>query len=344
MMTIKIERISTTNSPPNPGNSIFLKPEFRHALAREFHLEAINLHTEVKNQALIIPAYRKFAGKSQTLIIGAGFDKTSDIQLPPTISFTDCINTLTEQLKHQKKDPVSRLEIRTKHFIPALKDHSDKVELTIQPDIPTAEWLMQFSKSTRRSIRMPFKHGFHFEIGTEKRHLDEFYALYLRQIHALGSLPHAYGFFQELWEKCRDDINLFVGYMDHQPVIAALQLLSDDEVYGAWSGINPDYKKYNIFLTMLWSILEFSEQSGRSRYNLGRTSLDSGAYHFKKRLATQEQRIYYYMIDIQTGQSVMPRTPHNNRRLAHDGASWLIRHSPPQLMHTLSRRLIHRFY
>ncbi|CAA6803368.1 MAG: Unknown protein, partial [uncultured Thiotrichaceae bacterium] len=77
MMTIKIERISTINRLANPGNSIFLKPEFRHALAREFQLEAINLHTTVAEQSLTIPAYRKLAGKRQTLIIGAGFDKTS---------------------------------------------------------------------------------------------------------------------------------------------------------------------------------------------------------------------------------------------------------------------------
>lgn len=344
MMTIRIERISTTNQLPNPGNSIFLKPEFRHALAREFRLEAINLYTEIHNQALTIPAYRKFSGKNQTIIIGAGFDKTGEIQLPKGTSFTDCVSILTEQLKAQKKEPVTHLEIRSKHFIPTLKDHSDKVELAIQPGMPGAEWIMTFSKSTRRNIRMPFKHGFRFEIGTEKHHLDAFYALHLKQIHELGSLPHSYGFFQELWEKCRHDMNLFVGYLDEKPVIAAVQLLSDDEVYGAWSGIDPDYKKHNIFLAMLWSVFEYTERSGRDSYNLGRSSLDSGAYYFKKRLANQEQRIYYYKLDIQTGRSVMPRAIHQRRKLVHNSASWLIRHSPPQLMHSLSRRLIHRFY
>lgn len=361
-MTIKIERLSTANqpaethdktSPPcmeasdfhsNPKNSVFLKAEFRHALAREFRLEAVNLYTEVNNQSLIIPAFRKYSGQNQTLIIGAGFDKTGDIPLPPGISFADCINTLTKQLKARKQEPVTQLEVRSKHFIPALKDHSDKTELVMQHSMPSSEFMMTFSKYTRRNIRMPFNRGFHFEISTEQHHLDTFYALYLKQIHGLGSLPNSYGFFQELWEKCRDNINLFIGYMDEKPVVASFQLLSDDEVYGAWSGIHPDYKKHNVFLAMLWSIFKYSEQSGRKSYSLGRSSLDSGAYHFKKRLANQEQRIYYYRLDVQTGQSIMPRTIQQRRKLVHNSISWLIRHSPPQLMHTLSRRLIHRFY
>lgn len=343
-MTINIERMSTVNQPPNPGNSVFLKPEFRHALAREFRLEAINLHTRVQNQPLTMPAYRKSSGKSQTIIIGAGFDKTGEIQLPTGISFTDCINTLTEHLKVQRKTPVTHLEVRSRHLVPALKDHSDKVELLIQPGMPSAEWMKTLSKSTRRNIRMPFNRGFRFETGTEKHHLDAFYALYLRQIQGLGSLPHSYHFFRELWEKCRNDISLFVGYMNEKPVIASLQLLSDSEVYGAWSGMNPDYKKHNVFLAMLWSILEYTEQSGRSSYSLGRTSLNSGAYYFKKRLANQERRIYYYRLDIQAGRSVMPHATLRHRKLVHNSAAWLIRHSPPQLMHSLSRRLIHRFY
>ncbi len=346
-MTIRIEpltnQLDTTNEN-TPSLSIFLKTGFRHALASELRLEAINLYFDVKNQTLMVPAYRKFSGKQQTIIIGAGFDKTGDMQLPTGISFADCINTLMAQLKNQKSAAVSHLEIRSKHFIPTLKDHSDKVELSIQPDVPVSDWLMKFSESTRRNIRMPFKHGLRFEIGTEKHHLDAFYTLYLKQIHQLGSLPHSYSFFQALWEKCRDDINLFIGYMDNQPVIAGFQFLSAHEVYGAWSGADSDYKKYNVFLAMLWSILEFSEQTGRRCYNLGRTSLNSGAYHFKKRLATHEQRIYYYKIDVKTGQSVIPHPTHNYHRLARHSASWLIRRSPPQLMHALSQRLIHRFY
>lgn len=342
-MTIRIEPASVTDAGliANPEDSLFLKPAFRHALAREYRLEAVNLWLQVKAQNIIFPAYRKCAGQRQRLIIGAGFDKSGEIPLPPGLSFTDCMNVLAMGLQQSTQENITHLEIRSKHAIRGLNDHSDKVELVIQPDKPSAEWMMDFSKSTRRNIRLPFKQGFHFEIGTEPQQLGIFYSLYLKHMHQLGSLSHSYGFFHELWEKCRDNINIFVGYIKNSPAIASFQFLSHDEVYSAWVGIDADYKHQNVLLGLIWSLTEFCEQTDRPRYNLGRSSVSSGAYGFKKRLANREQRIYYYDLNLHTGKSALPG---KLRKPVYKSAAGLIRNSPPRLMQSLSRHLLHRFY
>lgn len=340
-MTIRIEPLSATDNGliHNPHDNLFLKPAFRHALAREFRLEAVNLLLAVQGKTIIIPACRKYTGRQQHLIIGAGFDKSGEIILPAGISFTDCMNTLA--VAAQQQPDITRLEIRSKHRLYGINDQSDKVELAIRPDKPCDEWIMDFSKSTRRNIRLAFKHGFHYETGTEPHQLQTFYRLYLRHMHALGSLAHSYAFFNELLENCRDNINLFIGYLGDTAVVASFQFLATDEVYSAWVGMDADYKQYNVLLALIWSLTEYSERSGRQRYNLGRSSLNSGAYHFKKRLANCEQRIYYYTLNLHTGQSAPLRKLHSP---VYRTAAGLIRNSPPQLMHSLSRHLIHRFY
>ncbi|MEZ5537578.1 MAG: GNAT family N-acetyltransferase [Thiolinea sp.] len=341
-MKVRITPISETESHSihNPDDSLFLEPSFRHALAREFRLQAVDLQLEVQEHAITIPAYRKYSGQRQRIIIGAGFDKSGDVQLPAGMSFADCIAALTTALKQQHRK-VTRLEIRSKHRLPGMHDHSDKTELVIQPGKPCSEWIMDFSKSTRRNIRLPFKHGFYYETGTGLQQLETFYRLYLQHMHELGSLSHSRTFFQELWENCRDNISLFIGYIGKTPVVASFQLLSTDEVYSAWVGMNAEYKKFNVLLGLIWSLTEYCQQSGRSRYNLGRSSVNSGAYHLKKRLANQERRIYYYDLNLHTGKSALPGKLHSP---VYKGASGLIRNSPPLLMQSLSRHLMHRFY
>ena len=332
-MTIRIENALNTPDRYKNQDSFFLKPGFRNALAKEYKLKAVDLGFDHADQTRWLPAYKKQSFSSKTLVIGAGFDKTGEVSRASPVDFSSQIETLIHQLDaHQ----IKQLELRTKHAIPCQQNHSDKVELAIQLETSCAERMKQFSKSTRRNLRLPFKHGFHYEIGKQARLLKDFYQLYLLSMHHLGSLPHSWRFFNELWQECQDDILIFVGYMDERPVAASLYFLTVDEAYGAWGCAHPDYGKYSVFISMLWSMLEHCEQNGRRCLNLGRTSINSNAYHFKKRLANQEQPIYHYTLHAHPSLST--------RSSVYDAASWLIRHTPPQFMHTLSRSLLHRFY
>lgn len=344
-MTISIEKL-----PVAPMGSIdsgcyvenvFTSPAFRQALAREFKLTAITIHLPFAGKTVHIPAFLRsqlWGFGRETLVIGAGFDKTGQIDDLSSDEYNACMETLLHALGSTNQR-IGAVELRTTQHIPCQHNHSDKVELLVQLDKPCAERLMDFSKSTRRNIRLPFKEGFHFELDNRPELLDAFYALYLQNMHELGSLPHSLGFFQEIAQNCRENVTLFVGYMDKQPVVSSFIFLSSEEAYGAWSGTHPDYKQHNVFLTMLWSITEFCEQTGRKRYNLGRSSRGSGSCQFKMRLANEVRDIHYYRLPIPAAAS-----PDGNRPGLYEGASWVIRQTPPFVMQALSRSLLHRFY
>lgn len=320
--------------PPSAiASDIFASPAFRAIIAREFRLEAVAMELQVAEQVMLIPAFirKPWLGKP-TLILGAGFDKTGNLPTTTTCPYPQVIAQLLHELA---ATTVGWLEIRTAQAIPCQPDLADKVELNVDISSAANVW-DSFSTHTRKNIRRSLQRGFTARIGKEPELLDAFYRLYHHSLHAIGSLPHPRQFFTELLNQCPQHCTIFVGYMEGIPVVTAFNFVSPDELYGAWSGTHPDYKKHNVFLTMLWQLIEYCAATGRKTYNLGRSSTGSNPYQFKQKLANREHKLHYYRFKVDTA-------THTPSRLQ-TAASWLIRHSPPAVMDGLSRALLHRFY
>ncbi|OQX10600.1 MAG: hypothetical protein BWK73_19835 [Thiothrix lacustris] len=320
--------------PTRMDDEIFLDPAFRAILARAFRLQAVQVQLTTVEHEWRIPAFLRATWLgNQTLILGAGFDKTGIILNTTPDDYGVMITTLAQELTTTR---INTLEIRTAQHIPYLTDTADKVELNldIQPSVE-AIW-QKLSSNTRKNIRRPLKMGFTSVVGVNPHLLDEFYQLYRMSLHDLGSLPHPKAFFIELIQQCPQHLAIFVGYIDGIPVVSSVNFTSPTEVYGAWSGIHTDYKKYNVFLAMLWQMVEYCGASGRNTYNLGRSSAGSNPHQFKLKLANRSHKIYYYKIPTPS-----PSATHAKAQAA---ASWLIRHTPEMVMDGLSRALLHKFY
>lgn len=340
-MAIRIKELNNTaesTSDLGLNDKVFTSPAFRLALAREYKLQAIDIELTLQGQMIIIPAFLKksiLGLGANTLIIGAGFDKTGEINTQTNFEYRDLVNQLIEQLP-QLNFKTQSLDLRTIQHLPCAINHSDKVELIIDLSKSCQERLKGFSQSTRRNIRQVFKQGFHFKIDNSLELLQDFYPLYLKHMHELGSLPQSFNFFAEIQKNCKEAVSVFIGYLNETPVVASFAFINGKELYGAWLGLDPLYKKQNVLLTMLWSITEYCEQTGQQTYNLGRSSISSNAYEFKLRFADQVRPIHYYQLPIP--QAKAARSP------IYNSASWLIRNSPPFVMNTLSRHLLHKFY
>lgn len=333
-MSITITAEHPATQTPVAGE-IFSNPAFRAILAREFRMEAVQVVMQAADgQVFSIPAFRRsnLFGK-QTLVLGAGFDKTGVI---PEIATSDYSLVIAQLVRELASTSVDSLEIRTAQHIPCLPDEADKVELNvdIQPSVE-ALW-NKLSGNTRKNIRRPLKQGFISVIGLNERLLDEFYQLYRMSLHDIGSLPHSRQFFADLMTHCPAQMEIFVGYIDNIPVVASVNFVSQDEIYGAWSGIHTDYKKHNVFLAMLWQIVEHCGTNGRKTYNLGRSSAGSNPHQFKLKLANRSHKIYYYRIRIAPPPKLQP--------CAQNAVSWLIRNTPETVMDGLARALLHKFY
>ncbi|MBU0654462.1 MAG: GNAT family N-acetyltransferase [Gammaproteobacteria bacterium] len=332
-MSIKITPDSTS-ADNTIRQDIFSRPAFRAIIGNEFRLQPVQLALQNGKQEHTVPAFiRSSLTGRKTVIIGAGFDKTGNIPDVTADHYSHVIEQLVQELASENAD---WLEVRTAQHIPCLLDESDKVELNVDIESTVEDVWNSLSTNTRKNIRRPLKRGFTSAIGNEAKLLDEFYQLYRMSLHDIGSLPHPKRFFADLLAQCPEQTEIYVGYMDGIPVVSSISFTSADEVYGAWSGIHTDYKKHNVFLAMLWQMVEHCGETGRKTYNLGRSSAGSNPHQFKLKLANRTHKIYYYRIRI----SPPPKT----RSRAQDAASWLIRNTPEIVMDGLSRTLLHRFY
>ncbi|MDD5394552.1 MAG: GNAT family N-acetyltransferase [Thiothrix sp.] len=314
--------------------AVFSTPAFRAIIAHEFRLKAVQIHMQADGKSVLIPAFmRRTLWGKKTLILGAGFDKTGVIPDIAANAYSQIIEQLAQELS---ATDISTLEIRTTQHIPCLTDESDKVELNIDINTGVEAIWNGLSTNTRKNIRRPLKQGFTAVVGKTPALLDEFYQLYRMSLHDIGSLPHPQQFFTDLLAQCPEHLEIFVGYMDGIPVVSSVNFISTDEIYGAWSGIHSAYKKHNVFIAMLWKMVEHCGTRGRKTYNLGRSSEGSNPYLFKLKLANRAHKIYYYRVKIAPPQKTHSRV--------HDAASWLIRHTPEAVMYGLSRTLIHKFY
>ena len=315
--------------------TVFATPTFRTLIAEQFKLQAMQLQISLQDgHAIRIPAFmRKSLTGKKTVILGAGFDKTSQIPDVTSEDYGHVIERLAEELY---ATDVEWLEVRTTHHIPLLTDESDKVELNVDINTTVDDVWNSLSTNTRKNIRRPLKRGFTSTVGNSAELLEQFYQIYRMSLHDIGSLPHPKSFFNQLLQQCGKYIAIFVGYMDGIPVVSSISFVSDTEVYGAWSGIHTDYKKHNVFLAMLWQMVEYCGNTGRKTYNLGRSSAGSNPHQFKLKLANRIHKIYYYRI-----KTVAPRPPQS---AIHHTASWIIRNTPEVVMHSLSRALLARFY
>lgn len=332
-MSIVVTPDTALSNRPDTAD-IFTDPAFRAIIAREFRLQAVQVELGKNEQQFIIPAFvRSSLFGRKTLVLGAGFDKTGVI---PDISAHDYDHLIEQLARDLAATDIGLLEIRTTQHIPCLPDESDKVELNvdIQPSVESI-W-ENLSGNTRKNIRRPLKRGFTSVTGNTPELLDEFYHLYRMSLHDIGSLPHPKRFFSDLLTQCPKQTEIFVGYLDDIPVVSSINFTNQDEIYGAWSGIHTDYKKHNVFLAMLWQIIEHCGSTGRKTYNLGRSSVGSNPHQFKLKLANRTHKIYYYRLRV---------TPlQNTHSRVQDAASWLIRNTPEIVMDGLSRALLHRFY
>ncbi len=333
MLTLNSDHVmdGLNTSPP----TIFTLPAFRSLIGQAFKLTPLQIQLPITpEQTIYVPAfYTQSLIYKKTLILGAGFDKTG---ITPEIEQFDYLVLMDKLIQALRLTDIDYLEIRTQHYLPFLANEADKVELCVDINDSVDSVWHSLSTNTRKNIRRPLKRGFNSVIGRSSELLDQFYQLYQMSLHDIGSLAHSKNFFEQLLEQCHDYIEIFVGYLDGKPVVSSLSFSSKEEIYGAWSGIHSTYKKHNVFLVMLWQLVEYCAATGRKTYNLGRSSQNSNPYQFKLKLANRQQNIYYYRIATKT------LTCHTSK--TRQIASWLIRHSPPAVMRGLSHVLLHKFY
>jgi len=160
---------------------------------------------------------------------------------------------------------------------------------------PTIDELwLRLSSNLRRKIRKANKSGFVFRIGGEEL-LKDFYHVYSRKMHQLGSPPYGKGFFRSFFHTSLEErLAFFVAYSGSLPVGGALLLSYKGFYESAWFATKPSFHKYYVSDGLHWAMIQYVIKNGGRIYSMGRSTKNGSVYIYKNHWPVENSPLFLY--------------------------------------------------
>jgi serine/alanine adding enzyme len=200
---------------------------------------------------------------------------------------------LASAIEAVRRTKATYLELRhLKHHDLPLVPRQDKVAAVLSVASDSEERLRRLEKKTRNLVRKSLTFGMTAEVGGSAR-LTDFYEVYRRNMHDLGSPSYSRDFFSEILRHFPDETHICVARLGLETVAAAFLIGFRGTLEVAWAS---SYRKFlglkpNMFL--YWSVLTFAAEQGYEFLDFGRSSRGSGPYEFKLQWGAVPSSLYW---------------------------------------------------
>lgn len=191
----------------------------------------------------------------------------------------------------------------------------DKVAMWL--DLPgTADELWQgLSAKLRSQIRRPLKEGAEVIHGGADL-LDEFYAVFSRNMRDLGTPVYPKRFFAAVQETFPQASCIIVIRLLGRPVAAGFLLGFRDRLEIPWASSLREANPLGVNMLLYWEALKGAIEGGYRVFDFGRSTRDSGPYRFKAQWGAREIALYWHYW-LRDGGRPPELNPHNPKyRLA----------------------------
>jgi FemAB-related protein (PEP-CTERM system-associated) len=166
-------------------------------------------------------------------------------------------------------------------------------------------------RKQRRMTRQGAKHGLVAEFGL--RHLDAFWNVYARSVHALGSPVFPRPLFHSIAREFGKECELLTIWKDGRIVSGVLTLYFDDQVLPYYGGAVEEALPYAVNDFMYWELMCHVARTGYRTFDFGRSREGTGAYNFKRHWGFEPVALpYQYILD---GGRAMPNLSPSNPKM-----------------------------
>jgi hypothetical protein len=152
---------------------------------------------------------------------------------------------------------------------------------------------MYFSSNLRRKIRKSYKN----ELSTlrgGKEYIDEFYSVYSKNMHRLGSPPLPKDFFNSLMNNYKyGDKSIYVTYYNNEVIGGAVCLSYKGFTEDCWLSTDWNYNKTYVTYQLYWEMIKDSIQLKQKYFSFGRSTFGSSLLFFKKQWGPKEKTIFF---------------------------------------------------
>jgi FemAB-related protein (PEP-CTERM system-associated) len=144
---------------------------------------------------------------------------------------------------------------------------------------PGREKLLQgLPRDTRYAVRKSLKAGLSW---TDDLTLPEFYDIYARSVHRLGTPVFSLDLFADLLTQFPKECKLFGVRKGKKAIAGVMCFYFRDQVMPYYGGSLPEYYKDSPNNFMYWSLISQSCAEGLRNFDFGRSKRGTGAYKFK---------------------------------------------------------------
>jgi len=171
----------------------------------------------------------------------------------------------------------------------------------------------------RSQVRRPQKAGATTRIGGAEL-LNDFYAVFARNMRDLGTPVYGRSFFATIAREIPENLEVVIAELAGEPVAAGVLLHYGGRTEIPWASSLRSANRLGVNMLMYWECLKRAIDRGSRVFDFGRSTLDSGTYHFKRQWGAAPVPMYWHY--WLRGGGELPRLNPSNPKFALAIAAW----------------------
>jgi len=196
-----------------------------------------------------------------------------------------------------EKHKVKYLEIRgnpidtSRTFNTSLKigNHQFVSSIIELPDQYDELW-KRLKKNKRKTISKSERQGTTWKWDAN---VDDFYKIYSKNMHDLGTPVHSKDFFINIQRAFPGSIKIQSVSINGEIIYSSYYIFFKNSVLNCWSSSLPEYRKFYPTDLGIWNVMKSSIEDGYGIYDFGRSIAGSSNQEFKRRWGAEQKPLLY---------------------------------------------------
>lgn len=211
----------------------------------------------------------------------------------PLLNYTDMLSADVNELLELGKDNNYQIRYLDFDYIDFKNGDSTTMRLDICSKSSKDIWEKDIKSRCRNKIRNSIKkNNFTIKYGNDDKIIIDFYFIFLRTMHRLGTPAFSIKLLYLLREYFNNDILFFVVYKDDKPIASMCTIFDMDIVWYPWGGTDPSYSKDLVGYFIYWKAIEhITDNYNKKIFDFSRSKYNGNTYSFKSQFGALPVKI-----------------------------------------------------
>jgi FemAB-related protein (PEP-CTERM system-associated) len=188
---------------------------------------------------------------------------------------------------------VDHIETRELTLVPNWPGRTDKVAMILELPETEDELAKSLGSKRRSQIRRPLREDPTTRKGGSEL-LDEFYAVFCRNMRDLGTPVYSKSMFRELVGRFSENCEIIVIDIGGVPAAAAFLIHANGTTEIPWASTVREFNPVSINMLLYWEALRSALAAGSKQFDFGRSTIDAGTYRFKKQWGAKPLQFHWH--------------------------------------------------